>query len=94
MSKSLDKNKFAHYNIYKSAYLHEESKKEMDGEKEKLVRDYVKSLLEYNQKRGKAINYNRGIDEAAKVALMDDELRARRKMTKLQNALIEAFSDK
>lgn len=70
------------------------SKKEMDKEKEKLVRDYVKSLLEYNQKRGKAINYNRGIDEAAKVALMDDELRARRKMTKLQNALIEAFSDK
>lgn len=66
----------------------------MDGEKEKLVRDYVKSLLEYNQKRGKAINYNRGIDEAAKVALMDDELCARRKMTKLQNALIEAFSDK
>ena len=66
----------------------------MDGEKERLVRDYVKSLLEYNQKRGKAINYNRGIDEAAKVALMDDELRARREMTKLQNALIEAFSDK
>ena len=66
----------------------------MDGEKEKLVRDYVKSLLEYNQKRGKAINYNRGIDEAAKVALMDDELRARQEMTKLQNALIEAFSDK
>lgn len=73
---------------------HKGSKKEMDGEKERLVRDYVKSLLEYNQKRGKAINYNRGIDEAAKVALMDDELRARRKMTKLQNALIEAFSDK
>ena len=66
----------------------------MTDEKEKLVRDYVKSLLEYNQKRGKAMNYNRGIDEAAKIALMDDELRARRKMTKLQNALIEAFSDK